>query len=191
MENPISISNLNDFIFCPVSIYFHNLEEKSESLMYQQESQISGSHAHKTIDENNYSKSKNILQGISVYSSEYNLIGKIDMYDIDKSVLTERKRKISTIYDGYVFQLYAQYFSLKEMGYNPKKLEIYSYSDNKKYNIDLPENDKEMYKKFTKLIQDINLFSFENFIQTNEQKCKFCIYEELCYFSLLKLKGGE
>ena len=25
-EQPLSISNLNDFIFCPVSIYFHSLD---------------------------------------------------------------------------------------------------------------------------------------------------------------------
>ena len=29
-ENPILISNLNDFIFCPVSIYFHSLEKDAD-----------------------------------------------------------------------------------------------------------------------------------------------------------------
>ena len=31
-EEPIAISNLNDFIFCPVSIYFHSLEDGEDIL---------------------------------------------------------------------------------------------------------------------------------------------------------------
>lgn len=41
-ENPIAISNLNDFIFCPVSIYFHLLDYETEKLTYQNGSQING-----------------------------------------------------------------------------------------------------------------------------------------------------
>ncbi len=39
MENPLNITALNDFIFCPVSIYFHSLYkyakkfEQSDSVM--------------------------------------------------------------------------------------------------------------------------------------------------------------
>lgn len=33
MENPILITWLNDFIFCPVSIYFHSLY-KEEMFLY-------------------------------------------------------------------------------------------------------------------------------------------------------------
>lgn len=43
MENPISISMLNDFVFCPVSIYFHNLYQGVEKNLYQGKSQINGS----------------------------------------------------------------------------------------------------------------------------------------------------
>lgn len=35
MEDYIKITQLNDFIFCPVSIYFHNLYEDSEPMLYQ------------------------------------------------------------------------------------------------------------------------------------------------------------
>jgi len=34
-EYSIPISFLNDFIFCPASIYFHQLEENSEIITYQ------------------------------------------------------------------------------------------------------------------------------------------------------------
>lgn len=35
MENAIKISNLNDYIFCPISIYFHNLYGDMDTIMYQ------------------------------------------------------------------------------------------------------------------------------------------------------------
>ena len=40
MENPIIASNLNDFIFCPVSIYFHNLYGNRDVLTYKKEVQL-------------------------------------------------------------------------------------------------------------------------------------------------------
>ncbi len=185
-ENPISISNLNDFIFCPVSIFFHGLDEETDVYLYQDTVQLDGSAAHSKSDSGEYSTKKNMLQAISIYSSEYNLCGKIDVFDNDRGILTERKKKIKTIYDGYIFQLYAQYFALKEMDYEVKKIRLYSMDDNKVYPIPLPENDKEMFSKFQKVIDDINSFSFENFRQDNKLKCEHCIYEPLCSYSAVK-----
>lgn len=49
-ENAITISNLNDFIFCPASIYFHNLDADAEKLAIQDSAQLNGSAAHRSID---------------------------------------------------------------------------------------------------------------------------------------------
>lgn len=46
MENPISITKLNDFVFCPVSIYFHGLYDGVERNLYQGKSQINGTKSH-------------------------------------------------------------------------------------------------------------------------------------------------
>ena len=78
---------------------------------------------------------------IDVYSEKYGVIGKIDMYDENKKLLVERKKHVNKIYDGYVFQLYAQYFAMLEMGYTISSLEIRSLDDNKKYKIALPNQD--------------------------------------------------
>ena len=110
MEETILISQLNDFIFCPVSIYFHKLYGNLERRLYQGEKQIKGEYAHSSIDNKYYSTRKDVLQGVDIYSEELNLRGKIDIFDIKTGVLTERKNTIKTIYDGYVFQLYAQYY---------------------------------------------------------------------------------
>lgn len=186
MENPVSISNLNDFIFCPASIYFHALDIETESLMYQDDCQINGSAAHEKSDSGRYSDRKNVLQAISVYCEKYNLLGKIDTFDSDTGILTERKKKITTIYDGYVFQIYAQYFALVEMGFTVNTLRLYSMSDNKAHNVLLPQNNQEMFEKFEALLNDMSVFRLNGFKQQNRQKCERCIYETLCSFSALK-----
>lgn len=185
-EELLLISNLNDFIFCPASIYFHSLDYETDRLAFQDECQINGSAVHEGSDTGAYSMKKTVLQAISVYCEKYGLFGKIDVFDTEKGVLTERKKKITTIYDGYVFQLYAQYFSLCEMGYDVKFIRLYSMEDNKTYDVLLPENDIEMLKKFETLISDIQTFSLSGFEQRNALKCKKCIYEPLCSFSCNK-----
>lgn len=180
MENPVLISWINDFVFCPASIYFHNLYGNIERILYQDEAQLDGTAAHKAIDENRYSTRRDILQGIECHSVKYNLSGKIDTFDMKSGVLTERKKKIKTVYDGYVFQLYAQYFCLEEMTFRVNKIRLYSMDDNKVYNIPLPHEDKEMFEKFEKVIAEMNGFRLDGFSQDNGQKCAKCIYEPLC-----------
>ena len=181
MEEMILISYLNDFIFCPISIYFHKLYGKMENKVYNSKSQINGINAHKSIDCKKYSNRKNILQSIDVYSYKYNILGKIDIYDIDKETLTETKNLISHIYDGYIFQVYAQYYALTEMGYKVKNINLYSKTDNKNYKVKLPYEDIKMDNKFKKLINDIKNFDIGNdYININSNKCKKCIYEPIC-----------
>ena len=180
MDDAILITELNDFIFCPVSIYFHKMYNGVDRMIFQSTDQINGTAAHETVDNGTYSSRKNILKGMDVYSEKYNLRGKIDLLDISSQTLRERKKKVKTIYDGYVFQVYAQYFSLVEMGYEVKKIEIYSMDDNKTYSIPLPEDDEVMFQRFEQVISDIKNFDMDTFIQTNTLKCQHCIYEPAC-----------
>ena len=186
MENPILITWLNDYIFCPVSIYFHNLYGLVDSISFQESSQINGASAHENIDSGRYSSRKDILSGISVYSSRYNLVGKIDVFDIGKGELIERKKKIRTVYDGYIYQLYAQYFALTEMGYSVRKLTLHSLDDNRSYPVLLPEENREMYAGFVSLLSSMVSFDLISFHQENRQKCARCIYEPLCDSSRLQ-----
>ena len=166
-EHPIAIANLNDFIFCPVSIYFHALDAEADVILFQDTVQLNGTFAHKSIYDATYSTRKDVLQGMAVYSEQYNLSGKIDIFDIQQGRLTERKKKIKTIYDGYVFQLYAQYFCLQEMGYDVKEMRLYSISDNKTYQIALPSDNPPMFQKFIQLLKAIDEFNFTTFQQEN------------------------
>lgn len=180
MESYLLITYLNDFIFCPMSIYFHQLYGKLSERLYYDEVQLNGRAAHEAVDEKRYSTHKNILQAIEVYSNEYQVCGKIDIFDVDKGLLTERKKHIQTIYDGYVFQLYAQYFCLIEMGYKVFQLRFYSSDDNKIYSIELPEKNLEMFLKFQSTIKAMHQFNPENFFPQNVKKCEHCIYKNFC-----------
>lgn len=179
MEENIIISNLNDFIFCPRSVYFHNLYSLFDELTYETVYQERGKNIHINIDKQNYSTRKMLLQGIDVYSEELGIVGKIDLFDVEKGILTERKNKILTIYKGYYLQIYAQYFCLEEMNYTVKKIRFHSLSDNKIYYVNLPgEKEKEELKE---LISKMRSFKLEdNTFKQNPNKCKMCIYRELC-----------
>jgi len=184
MEPYIPISFLNDFIFCPRSIYFHQLYGNYNTALYQQKPQLAGKAAHETIDEQTYSTRKAVLQGIEIYCEQYKLCGKIDLFDIDTGKLSERKREIKVIYDGYVFQVYAHYYALTEMGYKVNSIVIHDLVHNKNYPITLPCDNPEMQQKFEKLVDDINRFDMNTTEFTpHREKCLNCIYSNLCDYS--------
>lgn len=156
MESYIQISKINDFIFCPYSLYYHSIYENFSEKTYHSSPQTKGKIKHENIDEGRYSTAKKFLQGTSVYCEKYGLCGKIDVYDQENKFLIERKNKVVKIYDGYRYQLYAQYFCLKEMGYEVEKMFIHSLSDNKRYEIGLPAGSE--LEKFEKTINEIKNF---------------------------------
>ena len=180
VESYIPISFLNDFIFCPRSIYFHQLYGRIESRLYQTKDQINGKAVHRTIDNKTYTTAKKVLQSLEVYSKRYGIGGKIDTYDSALRRLSERKKKIVRIYDGYIFQLYAQYHCLMEMGYEVEQMRLYSMDDNKVYPVLLPTADVQMQSKFEILIQKIHQFSLDDPFEPNPNKCIRCIYANLC-----------
>lgn len=179
MENYIKLSTLNDFIFCPKSIFYHNLYDNYEKKLYQEEAQIAWTIAHETVDNKTYSTRKDILQSLSVYNEQYWIAWKIDIFYKKEWKLVERKNKIEKIYLGYKYQLWGQMFCLEEMWYSVQSLYFYSMQDNKMYRVYKPSSSEllnfeailEKYRKFN-LLQ-------KNWSQ-NTQKCIKCIYKELC-----------
>lgn len=184
MEDYIPISYLNDFVFCPRSIYFHQLHGRLSTRLYHDLPQIRGKAVHEAIDNAKYSSRKSILQGVDVYCHQYGICGKVDIFDIYAGLLTERKKHINNIYDGYIFQLYAQYFGLTEMGYEVKKMRFYSSDDNKVFPVELPQKNMKMKAKFENTVEQIKNYNLNDHIQTNPLKCKNCIYESICDQSL-------
>lgn len=179
MEPYLMITQLNDFIFCPRSIFFAGIFRESVSDdIYHQTPQREGLNHHSSIDGNTYSTRKDIITGLTVYSEKYRLLGRIDILDCEKGILTERKYSITAVYPGFRYQLYAQYFALQEMGYAVSELRLYSQKDNKVYPIPLP--DGEALNEFESVIMQIRNFSLDSAYTPNKNKCKHCIYSSLC-----------
>ena len=82
VDETILITEFNDFIFCPVSIYFHKLYGNQDNLTYQSQYQINGTKAHEKVDNKKYSTRKSVKMALDVYSAmdvyceKYDLLGK-------------------------------------------------------------------------------------------------------------------
>jgi CRISPR-associated protein Cas4 len=117
MDDFILISNLNDFIFCPYSIYLHNIYMDTDDEIYHATPQTQGKLSHTTIEEKKTSNKKDELQSLPVISLRLGIMGKIDIYLSKEKQLIERKYNLKNIYRGQLYQLWAQYFCMLEMGY--------------------------------------------------------------------------
>ena len=179
MESYLMITQINDFIFCPRSIFFSGIYRGSVTDdLYHQTPQRTGQVYHEAIDESRYSTRKAVITGMTVYSEKYRLLGRIDIFDTSSGVLTERKYSITAVYPGFRYQLYAQYFALEEAGFTVKALRLHSSKDNKIYPVALPG--PEEVKEFEDVLAAINVFSLETPFEPQKNKCSHCIYAPLC-----------
>lgn len=178
MEPYLTITTLNDFVFCPRSIYFHNLYGQYSTNVFHDTPQKKGNIAHESIDTKTYSTSKKWLQGLEIWSDTLGVCGKIDLFNTKTGELVERKRKITTIYDGYKYQVWAQAICLEEEGFLVQKIVLYSLSTNTRFEIPVPTQ-KEKDELF-QIIEELRHFSLETPFVPNPQKCARCIYAELC-----------
>lgn len=179
MESMWTMTQLNDFIFCPRSLYYSGVYRNTGSVeIYHQAPQLNGKAAHEAVDNSRYSSRRNILQGITVYCEKYNLVGLIDTFDISSGILTERKNSITAVYDGFRYQLYAQYFALEEMGYDVKSLRLYSMKDNIVYPVSLPTS--VQVNDFECTLRRMQEWTPDCVFVANPKKCRACIYSPLC-----------
>lgn len=182
METLLQISYLNDFIFCPYSIYLHQVFDNSNEVVYSAAPQQRGKTAHYDID--SFSETQNaeegtLLKGIYVVSNKLGLYGKIDTYDIKQKKLIESKYLISNIYRGYYYQLWSQYFAMIEMGFEVEYLSFYSIKESKEIGVPIPTQSN--LDELRQHIRKIAHFDFSQAIKVNPNKCKHCIYASLCH----------
>ena len=178
MIDYIPISTLNDFIFCPYSIYLHNVYQSTEKEIYEAAPQVQGTLAHEATDNKTSSTRKEVLLALPVFSEQYNLMGKIDVYRKAEKKLIERKYQLKEIHRGQIYQLWAQYFCLREMGYEVETLAFYDISAHKMLPISLPtEQDERMFASF---ISSYLRYDPSTPIEVALIKCKHCIYCNLC-----------
>ena len=68
IDDYIAISTLNDFIFCPYSIYLHNVYMDTDEGLYHAIPQTRGKIAHQSIDTKKASNRKDDLLSFPVFS---------------------------------------------------------------------------------------------------------------------------
>ena len=179
MEQYLTITQINDFIFCPRSLYFNGIFRSNVSTeVYHAEPQKKGTASHAAIDNGTYSSRNDILSGQMVFCERYGLVGRIDLFNVQFGILVERKYSITAVYPGFRYQLYAQMFALGEMGYTVNELRLYSAKDNKRYPIPLP-NEEEL-TAFERILEQMRHYSLDQTFTRNVNKCKHCVYRSLC-----------
>ncbi len=169
---------LNDFIFCPYSIYLHNVYQGGDDELTHSVPQTQGKETHAALDEKRYSTKQENISALTVYSEELGLIGKIDLYKGGEKILIDRKHHISTIYLGQKYQLWAYYFAMIEMGFEINKIAFYSMSDNTTIPIEVPSSDDKI--ELSNFIKQMKDFNPDSEIPVNVNKCLHCVYSNLC-----------
>lgn len=174
----IPISTLNDFIFCPYSIYLHGIYDHVDESLYHAAPQIRGSISHEAIDSKKSSTRKDVIMAMPVFSDELGIIGKIDSYTMSEGHLIERKYQLNSIYRGQLYQIWAQCLCLREMGYDVRRLSFYEISTKKTIPVGLPS--QEDINELKLVIQRYLLYNPDDQIEVNKNKCLHCIYCPMC-----------
>lgn len=179
MNDYIPLATLNDFIFCPYSIYLHSVYMETEDEVYKAPPQTRGTIVHQATDMKTGSNRHADLLALPVFSDELGIMGKIDIFKQDRRLLIERKNNLRNIYHGQIYQLWGQYFCMEEMGYDVRQLAFYEIATNKMTTLPLPGPEgKEELKRFIEEFKtyDPLLTPFK----VNPNKCRHCIYCNLC-----------
>lgn len=146
---------------------------------YKAAPQIHGKIAHQSSDNKTVSNRSNDILSLPVYSEEYGLMGKIDIYKKKEKKLIERKYQLKQIFQGQIYQLWAQMLCLREMGYEVESLAFYETSTNKMTHVAMPtEEDLHRFKVFINRFRNFDPLSTP--ININPNKCIHCIYCNLC-----------
>lgn len=146
--------------------------------LYHATPQTRGKIAHESVDKKRASNRKSDLLSLPVYSTRYKLMGKVDVYRQSEKLLIERKYQLKNIYQGQIYQLWAQYFCLIEMGYEVERIAFYEISTNKMITVNLPNNSDIV--QFSTFIERFHQFNPAAPLTINSNKCKHCIYCNLC-----------
>lgn len=175
MPEYIPISRLNDFLFCPYSIYLHQVYGTADEEVCKAEPQKAGVFEHgKILD----GQETGTFRNLPVFSDEYGIAGVIDEYDPGKKTLTEYKNNLPTVFPGQKMQLWGQYICLTGNGLEVQSIRFVEISTGKEYPIPPPGTDE--LKNLRKLIDRIRQYDPSYQIETNPNKCQKCIYCPLC-----------
>lgn len=179
MTDYIPLSVLNDFVFCPYSIYLHQVYMEADEDVYKAAPQTRGTVAHEPVDRKTSSTRRGELLSLPVYSDTLGIAGKIDVYKTGECRLIERKYNLKQIFRGHYYQLWGQYYCMTEMGYEVRELAFYEISSRRLIPVPLPGSaERDEMERFVRSVRAFNPYSDP--IPLNPNKCRHCIYCNLC-----------
>lgn len=151
----------------------------TDKSLYHAMPQTQGRVAHKSVDGKTANNRHDVILCLPVYSEEYGLMGKIDTYRQKEKKLIERKYQLKQIFQGQIYQLWAQMLCMKEMGYEVEELAFYETSTNKTFPISMPtDSDLAKFRTFINRFRSFNPMTTP--FSINPNKCVHCIYCNLC-----------
>ena len=177
MNGLIPISYLNDFLFCPYSIYLHQVYRGTEEETVKALPQKSGTSAHARMEKRK-EEEPDVLLSLPVLSEDLGLWGVIDEYNSVAEELTEYKNKLTAVFPGQKMQAYAQYFCMMESGYPVKTIRLVELVSGNVFPISIPG--KEELHGLEMLIARIRDWNPDEIVMVNTNKCRKCIYCPLC-----------
>lgn len=152
---------------------------EADESMYHATPQKQGRASHESVDRKSASTKKADILSLPIISERLCIIGKIDMYRADTKTLIERKYQLKQIFRGQLYQLWAEYFCMIEMGYEVEHLAFYEISTNKTIRVELPNEDN--YNELSMFLLKYRNYDPETSVTTiNSNKCIHCIYCNLC-----------
>ncbi len=152
---------------------------ESDQSLYHATPQTRGKVVHESVDNKTASNRSHDILSLPVYSEEYGLMGKIDIYKKKEKKLIERKYQLKQIFQGQIYQLWAQMLCLREMGHEVESLAFYETSTNKTTSVAMPTaEDLQRFKSFINRFRTFDPLSTPFAINPN--KCIHCIYCNLC-----------
>lgn len=147
--------------------------------MYHATPQEKGKNAHESVDHKTADHRADVLLSLPVYSEEYGLMGKVDVFRKREKRLIERKFQLKQIFQGQIYQLWGQMLCLREMGQEVDSLAFYEISTNKTIPVAMPsEEELKAFKDFLTTVRSYTPGSTP--LTINPNKCRHCIYSNLC-----------
>ena len=180
-EDPLPISLIADFVFCPRRAWLEMQGERVESAQIQQ-----GTNDHAVADRFTGADDAGLFHAIDIRANQWNLSGRLDAVQLTEAGAIIREYKATPVKremrvtDAMRIQLALQAMCLQEMGYNIAGTQIFFTSHHRRVNVELTSDDfhdAECAIKGTRALanSDVAPEPFED-----SPRCMYCSHVGIC-----------
>jgi CRISPR-associated exonuclease Cas4 len=180
MDDPIPISALNHYAYCPRRCALIHVEQIFEENVYT----LRGRSLHERVDEpiGEFQEGVRIERALPLWSVQWGLIGKADVVEFRKDSVVPIEYKSGRLreFDNDELQLCAQGICLEEMTGKPVPLGvIYHHGSRRRREVELTE---KLRAEVERAVFEIRKMLTEKMIPppVNDSRCGHCSLKESC-----------